>query len=431
MSDRNLGSKQRINVNLHGFQRLEGSPDQLPPAPKSVMIQVIGGDFDSPEERQQLSAFDMLDDTTQAQALLQGETLLNAWLEDTMAMIVFGKPVIAAMNGIIDRQRSEIKVVEVPELRNLMLQLNKDMRRVGETFDISNSKILERLESELSRSKGFFAKAGNTIQTLQLESETMDQSFVEIEGVVDTAMVDMLRNIQSYDEIIRGSEVEMMNLVGVLGILEAVRDLGLARMAAIDVDPNDLSRTNEHQQLTKLKEFLGLLEKKIAEYKNRLVQCRLDTEETLDARRATVDSYQQFDAVEDFVIPRMKKTMLQWQRYVETYGHTKTGQMIIQIGNEWYEKSSENARAVLPKIAANASTLTLSRETMEKVIENGLQRTQAILDIHDQARERQRDLEDLFVRSQRLSQQVDSEDAENLLDEHARLTKAHTRLSKG
>lgn len=421
-------NRKKVSVHLRGFTNNEGSPDQLPPAPESLMVQVIDGKFDTAADRQQLSAFDMLDETTQAQALLEAEKLLDVWLNNTMAMIEYGKPVIKKMNDLIDEQRRRISVVEVPELRELMLRLNKDMRRVGDTFDISNSKVLERLEAEISKARGIFAKANSTVETLILQSQSMDGSFEEIEGVVDEAMVDMLQNVSAYDDIIRGSEIEMMNLVGVLGVLESVRDLALQKMERIEVDPDDLSMNKEYQERLKLREFHGLLEKKIAEYKNRLVQSRMDTGEILDARRVTVDSYQQFDAVEDFVIPRMKKTLLQYQRYLETYSHTKTAQIIIEIGNEWYERSSQNARSVLPQIAANASTLTSSKETMQKVIENGFQRTQALLDIHEAARQKQRDLEDLFARSQRLSQVTESEQIDSLLDEHARLSSAHSRL---
>ncbi|MBP7119057.1 hypothetical protein KBA63_03125, partial [Candidatus Woesebacteria bacterium] len=108
-------NRKKVSVHLRGFTNNEGSPDQLPPAPESLMVQVIDGKFDTAQDRQRLSAFDMLDETTQAQAVLEAEKLLDVWLADTMAMIDYGKPVIKKMNDLIDEQRRRIKVIEVPE----------------------------------------------------------------------------------------------------------------------------------------------------------------------------------------------------------------------------------------------------------------------------------------------------------------------------
>src|SRR5262245_43927822 len=138
------------------FPIVPGAGTQLavPPKPEgqadSYMLQVA----QSPQSRQAFVCKSLLASGDLTRAEQFAKQLYPQMLNNTAVFMEFGKDAVAKMNALIDQLLRQIEPVDIPELTGIMRNLNDEMRKVKGKYDISDSRVRERLEKWIRGERG-------------------------------------------------------------------------------------------------------------------------------------------------------------------------------------------------------------------------------------------------------------------------------------
>src|SRR5215470_9659140 len=138
----------------------------VPPAPQGEGDSYLHQVAATPATREQFSCKALLSGKSLEQAQAYARQLYPQMLENTQIMLEFGKDAVAGMNTLIDRLLREVGQVDIPQLTAIMRNLNNEMRKVRGKYDISDSRVREKLEHWGKGIGRFFGQARSLIEVL-------------------------------------------------------------------------------------------------------------------------------------------------------------------------------------------------------------------------------------------------------------------------
>ena len=119
----------------------------LPPEPQPSQEMVTLTDIATdPQKRTQLFCQNLLLGETREAARKEAAVDLERILGNTQIVAIYGNDALDGVNRLNDRMLNERHPVEVPELRDLMRNLSRQMRGLGNKYDPSDPHVREKYE---------------------------------------------------------------------------------------------------------------------------------------------------------------------------------------------------------------------------------------------------------------------------------------------
>jgi uncharacterized protein YaaN involved in tellurite resistance len=345
------------------FGSIVGGPAEpvTGPADKAITALVSSG------QPRQLVCADLLTPEQQAQAGGLARQLYPAMLGNTDQLAGFGSGAIEGVNAQVQRIFREVGPVKIPELTAIMHEINDRMREFRHKYDPSDPRVRETFDKFMDAVKGIFRKGRDMVEMLFEEARSVEQQLDRIAGTLVEKQQQLKRNVVLCDELYKANEAAIGQLVGVIAVMELIRDLAVADAKAITIAPDDVDKRDKEERLSRLTEFIQAIEVRINEYQQRLFVAWSTSPQVRNIRLLNYGLGQRLALLVNLTIPTMKLTIAQWGLLLQANQAAAMQQAVAEGANEVLSAYASASGQTVPQIAKLIQTPTLRPETILEV----------------------------------------------------------------
>src|SRR5262249_54857962 len=156
----------------------------------------------------------------------------------------------------VQRIFREVGPVKIPELTQIMHEINDRMRDFRRKYDPTDPKVRETFDKFMDAVRGIFRKGRDFVEMLFEEARSVEQQLDRIAGTLAEKQQQLKRNVVLCDELYSANEGAIGQLVGAIAVMETVRDLAVAQAQSIHIDANDPHKRDLQEQLARITEFI-------------------------------------------------------------------------------------------------------------------------------------------------------------------------------
>ncbi|MBV1855244.1 toxic anion resistance protein [Catellatospora tritici] len=337
------------------------SPEPTGSADKALAAVAHAGD------PRQLVCADLLTPAQREQALSLAKQTYPQMLADTDKLANFGNGAIDQVNTQVQRIFREVGPVKIPELTQIMHDINDRMRDFRRKYDPADPKVRETFDKFMDSIKGIFRKGRDLVEMLFEEARSVEQQLDRIAGTLVEKQQQLKRNVVLCDELYKANEAAIGQLVGVIAVMEQVRDLALAEAKSIHIDPNDLDKRDKEERLARVTEFIQAIEVRINEYQQRLFVAWSTSPQVRNIRSLHYGLGQRLALLVNLTIPTMKLTIAQWGLLLQANQAAAMQQAVADGANEVLSAYAHASGTAVPQIAKLIQTPTIRPDTILEV----------------------------------------------------------------
>ncbi|GIH06172.1 toxic anion resistance protein [Rhizocola hellebori] len=315
----------------------------------------------------QLVCADMLSPAQRAQAATVAEQMYPVLLASADQLATFGSQAIDQVNAQVQRIFREVGPVKIPELTAIMHEINDRMRNFRRKYDPSDPKVRETFDKFMDAVKGVFRKGRDLVEMLFEEARTVEQQLDRIGGTLTEKQHQLRRNVVLCDELYKANEVAIGQLIGVIAVMELVRDQALAEARSIVIRPDDVDKRDKEERLSRITEFVQALEVRINEYQQRLFVAWSTSPQVRNIRTLHYGLGQRLALLVNLTIPTMKLTIAQWGLLLQANQAAEMQQAVADGANDVLSAYASASGKAVPQLARIIQTPTIRPETIMEV----------------------------------------------------------------
>jgi uncharacterized protein YaaN involved in tellurite resistance len=357
------GTAQPIQIAFPVPKTVNDAPLAVVAPPAAPISQGLETFTKTPDTRQQLSCSALLRGETRARAEAEAAKVLPAMLGNSQVVMTYGADALTGVNTLIRRLLKEIDPVKIPELTEIMRELNSGMRRIRSKYDVSDPEVREKYEKWKGGVLRFIGKGKTLIEMLMEDVSSIETQLGRVEEQLTGRQMDMLRNVAYYDQLYAENEQEITQLIYVIGVMELIRDLAARQAAEIVVGDAQLGDRGGERK-AELAQFVNNLEIKIGDYKGRLFVAWAMAPQVRMMRTLDISVAQKLHTMVNVAIPTMLATIVQWRMLIQTRDAAEMGQLVAEATNESLQAFAAAGAELVPAIARTVQTPMISPQTV-------------------------------------------------------------------
>lgn len=343
------------------FGSIVGGPAQPAPGTADVALTAAA------REPGLLICADLLTAAQRTQAGTVAAQLYPQMLANTDHLATFGSTAIEQVNTQVQRIFREVGPVKIPELTQIMHEINDRMRDFRHRYDPTDPKVRETFDKFMDAVKGIFRKGRDMVEMLFEEARSVERQLDHIAGTLAEKQQQLKRNVVLCDELYKANEAAIGQLIGVIAVMELVRDQAVAESRSIRVDPGDPASRDREEQLARITEFISAIEVRINEYQQRLFIAWSTSPQVRNIRSLNYGLGQRLALLVNLTIPTMKLTIAQWGLLLQANQAAQMQQAVADGANEVLSAYAGAAGKSVPQIARMIQTPTIRPETIMEV----------------------------------------------------------------
>lgn len=315
----------------------------------------------------EFSCMTMLSPAQQQQAQEAAVQLMPKMLDNTQLLSDFGNQALEGVNTQVARIFKEIGPVEIPELTNMMQQINDSMRSFRKKYDPTIPQVRDAFNRFMDSVRGIFQRGRDIVEMLFEEAQTVEKQLDRIAGELTTRQREMRRNVVLCDELYKANEEAISQLIGTIAVMEAVRDQAVAALDQAVISPDDPNQRDIEEQRSRLAEFISAMEVRINEFQQRLFVAWSTSPQVRNTRSLHYGLGQRLALMVNLTIPTMKLTIAQWGLLMQAEQAAKMQQVVADGANEVLTAYAQASRRAAGEISKTIQTPTLRPETILEV----------------------------------------------------------------
>ncbi|MEU5720778.1 toxic anion resistance protein [Micromonospora sp. NPDC047738] len=345
---------------------------------------IVGGSADPPAgaadaaittalataEPKTFSCTALLTPAQRTQAEQAARQLYPTMLANTEALANFGNQALDQVNAQVSRIFREVGRVDIPELTSIMHEINDRMRSFRRKYDPSDPKVRETFTKFSDAIRGLFRKGRDLLEMLFEEARTVEQQLDRVAGQLSDKQLQLRRNVVLCDELYKANEAAIGQLVGVIAVMELIRDAALADARSITVAPGAPDERDQQERLSLVTEFVQALEVRINEFQQRLFVAWSTSPQVRNIRTLNYGLGQRLALLMNLTIPTMKLTIAQWALLLQANQAADMQQAVADGANDVLSAYAAASKTAVPQIARVIQTPTVRPETILEVAES-------------------------------------------------------------
>ncbi|MFG1801465.1 toxic anion resistance protein [Micromonospora carbonacea] len=304
------------------------------------------------------------------QARQAARQLYPTMLADTEALASFGNQALDQVNAQVSRIFREVGRVDIPELTGIMHEINDRMRGFRRRYDPSDPRVRETFTKFSDAIRGLFRKGRDLLEMLFEEARTVERQLDRIAGQLSDKQLQLRRNVVLCDELYKANEAAIGQLVGVIAVLELVRDEALAEATSIVVTPGAPDERDRRERLSVVTELIQAAEVRINEFQQRLFVAWSTSPQVRNIRSLNYGLGQRLALLINLTIPTMKLTIAQWALLLQANQAAEMQQAVADGANDVLSAYASASKTAVPQIARVVQTPTIRPETILEVAES-------------------------------------------------------------
>lgn len=348
--------------------------EQLPvPAEPQGVVSTGLAAYADPTKRTELMCYQTFNSGMLAQAKKEAAELMPTMRDDSAAFIDYGVKAMADLNQLVDRVLKEVQPIRIPEAQQGMQELKRKMRAAQGKYDLSDPKTQERLQKAATlagKPRKWLHRAGDVWSEFKASTEDIIRQIDSLEADLSGRAIQLARNAEFCVQLYNQNEVEIQNLVYVIGVMELVLELAQQQAQKVpDDDPNDVSKKNSELK-GKYADLIRALDVKIGEYKSRMFVAWASAPQLRMMRQMDVDMAMKMHTLVQSALPTTKLVLVQWRMMLQGEENAKISEGVQDFTNDMVTSYFKSAAQVMPQIAQSVQRQTITPETVNSVVES-------------------------------------------------------------
>lgn len=328
----------------------------------------------------EFSCLKMLTPDQQEQARAAAKQLFGQMLANTQLLSDFGNKAIDEVNAQVNRIFREIGPVRIPELTNIMKQVNDAMRTFRKNYDPSVPRVRDAFDRFMDSIRGVFQRGHDIVQMLFEEARGVERQLDVIAGTLIKKQQELRRNVVLCDELYAANERSISQLIGTIAVMECVRDEAVAAAESIVIDAADPDKRNKEELKARIADFTSAMVVRISEFQQRLFVAWSTSPQVRNTRSLHYGLAQRLALMVNLTIPTMKLTIAQWGLLLQGQQAAQMQQVVAEGANEVLSAYAQASGQVTGEIARTIQTPTLRPETILEVAESLEQQSQSMIE---------------------------------------------------
>jgi uncharacterized protein YaaN involved in tellurite resistance len=321
-------------------------------------------------EPRALVCADLLSPAQQEQARAAAQQLYPVMLANTDQLATFGTGAIDQVNAQVNRIFREVGPVNIPELTQIMHEVNDRMREFRRKYDRRDPKVREAFDRFADAIKGLFRRGRDMLEMLFEDARSVEQQLDRIAGTLAEKQQQLKRNVVLCDELYQANEAAIGQLVGAIAVMELIHEAAIAEGKSITIDPKAPDRRDREEYQARLVEFTQAVAIRINEYQQRLFVAWSTSPQVRNIRTLNYGLGQRLALLVNLTIPTMKLTVAQWGLLLQANQAADMQQAVSDGANEVLSAYASASGTAVPKIAKLIQTPTIHPETIMEVAES-------------------------------------------------------------
>lgn len=310
---------------------------------------------------------DLLTPAQREQALTLAKQMFPTMLANTDQLATFGSGAIEQVNAQVNRIFREVGPVDIPELTQIMHEVNDRMREFRRKYDPKDPKVRETFDKFMDAIKGLFRKGRDMLEMLFEDARSVEQQLDRIAGTLSEKQQRLKRNVVLCDELYKANEAAIGQLIGAIAVMELIRDAAVAEAESIKIDPSAPDRRNQEEYQSRVTEFIQAIDVRINEYQQRLFIAWSTSPQVRNIRTLNYGLGQRLALLVNLTIPTMKLTVAQWGLLLQANQAADMQQAVADGANDVLSAYASASGTAVPKIAKLIQTPTIRPETIMEV----------------------------------------------------------------
>lgn len=361
-----------------GSEPAKGSADAtIAQASNQLLAQVTssapgGGEVEAlpGQEVGEFSCMKMLTPAQQEQARAAAVQLYPKMLANTQMLAEFGSQALDGVNAQVDRIFKEVGPVQIPELTNIMKQVNDTMRTFRKNYDPNIPKVRDAFERVRTGLKGLFQRGRDIVEMLFEEARSVERQLDVIAGKLTDKQRELRRNVVLCDELYAANEQSISQLIGVIAIMEAIRDVSIDANKQIVIDSTDPNKREKEELKNRIAEFTQAMLVRINEFQQRLFVAWSTSPQVRNTRSLHYGLGQRLALMVNLTIPTMKLTIAQWGLLMQGKQAAQMQQVVADGANDILSAYAQASGQAVGEISHTIQTPTLRPETILEIADS-------------------------------------------------------------
>lgn len=345
------------------FAALTGGASEPPPGSADKALALVA----STGKPAELVCLELLSPPQREQAKTAAKQLYPAMVTNADQLAQFGSQAVDQVNAQVTRIFREVGPVKIPELTQIMHEINDRMRSFRRKYDPSDPKTREAFDKFMDSVRGVFRKGRDFVEMLFEEARSVEQQLDRIAGTLQDKQIQLRRNVVLCDELYQANEAAIGQLIGVIAVMELIRDEAVEHAKTIKVDPSDPAQRDKVEELSRITEFIQAIEVRINEYQQRLFVAWSTSPQVRNIRSLHYGLGQRLALLSNLTIPTMKLTIAQWGLLLQANQAGQMQEAVADGANEVLSAYASASGQAVPKLAKLIQTPTIRPETILEV----------------------------------------------------------------
>lgn len=354
---------------------------------------------------QTFSCRQVLGEAQLAQVATLASKLLPEMLADGTKLSNFGSSSLDGVNRTVSRILAEQTKLEIPEVSKLTKEMNhivSDFRHKYNPDDPKVKKVFDAFDSWKQTIGNLIRGGRNLLDDLYEDSLTVEKSLDRSAGKLVEKRHILQRNVILCDELYVENEKAISQLIGVIAIMEQIRDNALAEAqtlqpkidAAQENSPEKRDLTERQNLIT---EFIGDVEIRINEFVQRLFVAWTTSPQIRNIRKISYGLDQRLGLLVQLTIPTLKMTVAVWGSLVQAESAGKQKEEIDNLTNDALTNFANAAATSVPKIAQIIQAPSLRPETIVAMADSIVAQNKGIEDAVREGQRQRAEVTDAIV----------------------------------
>lgn len=322
-----------------------------------------------------LSCRSVLDDGQRAQVRAIAEQQFSVMLRDRTRLSTFGVSSLDGVNACVSNILRQQTKMEIPEIDQFTREMTDAVNGFQRKYDPTDPKVKELFEKIGKFIRGIFTAGRRLLEDLYHDTQTVEKRLDGVAGRLVERAIQLRTNVALCDELYRQNEAAIVQLVGVIAVMEEVRDLALAHAGKIETELRGMTKgTPQHrdkeEELSNVREFLGEIEIRINEFIQRLFVAWSTSPQVRNIRKISLGLATRLDLLVQLTIPTLKLTIASWGMLLQAQQAGKVTDGVADINNRALTMFAGAAATAVPLIEATVQQPSTRPETIMAVAQS-------------------------------------------------------------
>lgn len=320
-------------------------------------------------------------------------------LADRSQLAEFGSESLDGVNACVERMLAQQRDIKIPEVNLITREMNDAVRGFQRKWDPKSVEVAEKFAGIGRFMSGLFGQGKTLLEDLYFDSKTVEERLDKIAAKLVERKRQLDANVALCDQLYLQNEAAIKQLVGVIAILEQIREESLAHAEALRQEAEGLpagsqQRRDKEEELRNVTEFLDDINIQTNEFIQRLYVAWTTSPQIRNIRKISYGLSQRLRLLVKQTIPVLKQTVAVWGSLLQAEEAGKVVSAINDANNDALQQLSAAAADAVPRIAgivqapsttpetimAVAASIIAQNEGIEKAAQQGELQRAAVVD---------------------------------------------------